>query len=620
MSDVDAFQINIDGVQNLIESGTNKVGTNGGNDDEGVQGDYEDLLELPMSDEELIQLRDEWEGKSASYLPKIETRQNLNKAYYLGMQKFSTGQTQKVVSSNLLFEAEETFIPQALSKNPEPVVWSDNTEDGKDASNDIKTMLQYHADVLCLRKTLGVMVRHWSIYFLGVVKHGWDEKANDIKTEIRKPQNFILDPDGYIDVYGSFKGKFLGERIESTAEELIEMFPSKKEYIIIKVNGKLGTSVVRTEWWTDDYCFSTFQEVVLDKHKNEYFNYDATEKVEDEFGPTETVTPGVNHFAVPKMPYTFLSVFSLQERPHDITNLIEQNIPNQDRINDRDDQISRNLRNGNNSIAISGLSFNVETAHQAAMALEDGDPVLVPDGQVENGIKRLPTPGIPDSVFTAQQNDKDTLRSVFGTQGLSAQPQNEDTTARGQILNQNHDSSRIGGGVGDALEQVADNIFNWWLQLYCVFYDEPHYAAVMGSGQAVEYVQLVNTEMGARHFVVSVAPNSMQPKDEITEQNLAIQLADNGWLDPINLFKKLNYPDPMETAKMVTLFRINPQMYLQMFFPEAAPAMAPGAAPGAPPNAPGAPTVPSDQAGTLAAPPASDALSQVPINSPATPQ
>lgn len=610
----DSFLTNILGVANLIESDDNKT-LIGAADEEGIASDYEDVLELPMDDAELITLKEEWEGKSNGYLPKVKARWEKNKIYYQGKQRAVTGSVDRVVSSNLIFEAEETFIPQALSKNPEPVVWSDNTDIGKDASNDIKTMLQFHADQLCLRKTLGVMVRHWSIYFIGVVKHGWDAKMHDIELDVRKPANFILDPDGYIDVKGNYCGAFLGERIESSAKDLIDLYPSKKDYILVKCNGKLGTSVVRTEWWTDDYYFTTFLDEVLDKHKNEYFNYDVTTKGVDAYGlETKTVTPGKNHFAVPKMPYTFLSVFSLQEHPHDVTNLIEQNISNQDRINDRDDQISKNLRTGNNSIAVSGVSFNVETARQAAIALENGDVVLVPDGQVDSAIKRLPANEIPAAVFTAQENDKVALRQIFGTQGLTASPNTgEDTTARGMILNQSHDSSRIGGGIGDALEQVADNIFNWWLQLYFVFYDEPHYGAIMGAGRAVEYVQLINSDIN-RRFVVSVSPNSMQPKDEITEQNLAIDLANKGWLDPINLFKKLNYPDPMQTAKMVTIFRTNPQMYMQMFFPESA--VAPQGGDTNPPdlNAQGGSSPQS-----LGAPPANADLSQVPINSPATP-
>lgn len=599
---MDPFDENIQGVRDLTDSDTNKV--NSTNDPvEGIVGEEEDILDLPMKDEELIDLKEQWENKSAGYTPKITPRQKANKLYYTGKQRnnLNGNGTDRVVSSNLIFEAEETFIPQALSKNPEPVVFSDNTQEGKDASNDIKTMLQYHADVLCLRKTLGMMVRHWSIYFTGIVKHGWDAKVLDIKLEVRKPQNFVLDPDGYIDVYGNYIGAYLGERIESSAEKLIEQFPKKKDYIFLKVTGKLGTQVVRTEWWTDDYCFTTFEDEILDKHKNEYFNY-------EEGKP--------NHFGVPKMPYTFLSVFSLQEHPHDITNLIEQNIPNQDRINDRDDQIAKNLASANNSVVLSGLAFTTETAGQARDTFYEEGFLLVPNGDVTNAVKRMPANDIPASVFTAQENDKVNLRSIFGTQGLTSQPQNEETTARGMILNQSHDSSRIGGGVGDALEQVADNIFNWWVQLYAVFYDVPHYAAIMGSGRAVEYTSIIQSSL-FRKFVISVAPNSMQPKDEISEQNLAIQRWESKAIDPIGLMKALNDADPMESAKRLVIWSTNPQLYLQVYFPEAQPAQSQV---GQPPQGGQAPPELGSPPETLSAPPASADLSQVPLSSSALPQ
>jgi hypothetical protein len=614
----DSFEENIRGVENLVDSNVNKVMSNSSKE-EGVESPYVDVLDLKMTEQELLNLKDQWIAKDKTYSPEINKRQEINKTYYLGKQVITGLQSQKGVASNYIFEAEETFIPQALSKNPEPVVWSDNTEEGKEASNMIKAMLQHKADTMGLRQKLGTMVRHWSIYFLGVVKHGWSKEYNDITTDIRKPKNFILDPDGYIDEFGNYCGEFLGERIATTGAKMIELFPDKKDYIVIRTNGKLSSATTYTEWWTDKYCFSTFEDIVLDKHKNEFFNYDIEEQnsLDDQikYGIEEkTVTPGKNHFASPRMPYTFLSVFSLQEQPHDITTLIEQSIPNQDRIVERDLQITKNLRTGNNSLAVSGQSFTAETARQAAQAIEDGDPILVPDGRVNDAIQRLPASALPSGILESQQIDKDTLRSVFGTLGLSASKPNSQTTARGQILNTEHDSTRIGGGMGDKLEQVADNIFNWWLQLFYVFYDEPHYGAIIGSGRAVEYVQLINSNMN-RQFVVSVSPNSMQPKDEITEQNLAIDLANKGWLDPLNLFKKLNYADPMETAKMVTLYKLDPMSYYQQYFGQPMPM--PGSPDAGNPADLEQPQAPVDQ--SLSADKSSSDLSQVPINTPAMP-
>jgi hypothetical protein len=178
------------------------------------------------------------------------------------------------------------------------------------------------------------------------------------------------------------------------------------------------------------------------------------------------------------------------------------------------------------------------------------------------------------------------------------------------ILNQSFDNTRIGGGVGDALEQVADNAFNWLLQMYYVFYDEKHYASIMGSGRAVEYVGLTMADEN-RRFVVSVAPNSMKPKDELSEQNLAMQRWTAGAIDPIGLMKAVNDPDPMESAKALVLWTTNPQMYQAMYFPETAP---PPGMDSANPQMGGAPPPPEQAPNeTLSQEPANASLSQVPL-------
>lgn len=596
--ETDAFDINILGAQSLVYSDTNKVGDSP-ELEEGIEGDYEDNLDLPMPDEELLRLRDEWETRSGGYYPKVKVRQQRNKTYLKGRQR---GQIEeRGVSKNLLFEATATFVPAALAENPEPVVFSDNTDEGKEASNDLKTMLQFHAKTLGLRQKLGVMVWQWSEYFIGAVKHGWepnegeDGDKGDITTELRKPQNLVLDPDGYVDEFGDFHG-WVGDRIEKKASWFIEKYPKHKEYITLKVNGKLGTRIVATEWWEDEYSFTSFGDVILDKHRNEFYNY-------------EKGAP--NHFAKPKKPFTFLSVFSLQEEPYDFTNLIEQNIPNQDRINDRDEQITKNLASAQNGILLSGQSFTVETQEQAVQSFYEEGMVIIPDGNME-AIKRVPANPLPNGIMDAQASDMDSLRGIYGTKGLVPN-QNPEEAVRNNIMNEQHDSSRIGGGVGDRLEIVSENIFNWWVQLYCKFYDTPHYGAVMGNAAAIEYVSLTSEDM-QRKFVVTVSPNSMAPKDEVSQRNEAIQLAEGVWLDPINLFKALDNADPINTAKMVTMFRTNPKLYMQTFFGEVA---GQPDAPVAGGNPMGGPVAPEGgtPATTTAAPAADSSLASVPLQS-----
>ncbi len=570
----DPFSLNMEGVRDLVSNSTNKTDFSRNGVDEGPVGDKYGNLTLKLSDEELIELKDEWEKQYAPYEAKYKEIFARNKESYIG--KRPNGQwltdNELPISANLQFEAEETFLASALSKNPEPVVYSDDTPEGDAIARSVRVMLQYHSDQLVIRRKLGLMVRQWSIYHLGVLKHGWNNRINDVMVDNRKIQDFIFDPNGYVDAYGDFIG-YLGERIKLTAEKLIELFPENKAYIVASVEGKLGTEVKYTEWWSadDTFTFMTYKEKVLDKYKNPYFNYPEPVLAPDGT-PMEDIDPipPKNHFAVPKKPYTFLSVFSLQEQPHDITSLVEQNIPNQNRIRRRTEQIDYNTNSANNAYAFSADNFNEETAKQAAAARAKGNPILVPSGKpMGEAIMPLNAQDLPRTVFNELEIAKTDLRQSWGIMGITTQPSNDDTTARGQILNQQNDSTRIGGGIGNAIEQVADNVFNWLTQLYYVFYDEQHFAAVMGTAKSLEYVTLTNAQLVVP-LLVSVSPDSLRPRDQITEINLAQALFDKGVIGPKTLLKMLSFPSPDDAAADGLLYKIDPMSYMMLNFPEFA--------------------------------------------------
>lgn len=636
---MDPFALNVRGVTDLVESPTNKVRGRGSSSMEGESTERYDALKISMADKELLALRDDYESRYASYEGKMKPIWTRNLEQYLGKRKDGQWLTDAgPIGANLQFEAEETFLSAALSKNPEPVVWADNTPEGNAIATATKTMLQFHADHLVLRRKLAFMVRQWSIYHLGVLKYGWRTVYNlegkdvgDVDIENRRVQNFVFDPDGYVDAYGDFCGA-LGERIELTAEKLADLFPEHKEYIGQQVEFKWGTKVIYTEWWSadDSFTFCTFVERVLDKHKNQYFKYpeplnDPTADEEDtpmmdpESGE-QMMTKVRNHFARAKKPYTFLSVYSLQEQPHDITGNIEQNIANQKKISDRSEQIDFNVGASNNGYAYSEDNFNQETAKQAANARRKGNPILVPSGgPIDKAIFPLPAQALPASIFDEVEIAKNDLRSSWGIQGIASQPANDDQTARGMILNQAHDTTRIGGGIGDAIEQVADSAFNWLVQLYYVFYDEQHFAAIMGSAKAVEFVLFSNQDLD-RQLIVSVSPDSMKPKDEVTQMNLAQSLFTEGAIGPKTLLKMLDFPDPDEAAADGVLYKINPQLYIQLNFPELAQQLQQAAQqqaqmaamtgqPQSPEQANGEPPSPNG----LASDPASAALANVPL-------
>ena len=449
-------------------------------------------------------------------------------------------------------------------------------------------MLQFHAQQLLLRRKIALMVRQWSINHLSVLKFGWDSKIKDITIENRKIQDFIFDPKGYVDVYGEFSS-WLGERIYINAEKLVDLFPKHTAEIILEVDGKMGTEVCYTEWWNDDYCFSTFNVgdkkggVVLDKHKNEFFNYkDKSEKPEVNPLTGQPVPPKRNHFAIPKKPYIFLSVFSLQERPHDITGLIEQNIPNQRRINRFIGQMDDNILQANNGLVfLEDAGWNQETAKLGydALTKKGHGGILAPKAigamTGRDPVVRLDAPNFPESGFKANEAAQNDLRNSWGTQGIASQQPKADETARGMTLNQSRDTSRIGGGVGDVIEQsVAKSCFDWCVQGYHVFYDEKHFGAVLGSGQATEYVELESADFD-QQLIVGVTANSMQPKDQISLGNQAQTLFSEGAIGPKTLLETLNFTDPEDAAEDGALWTFSKetdggQLYINLNFPALA--------------------------------------------------
>lgn len=603
------------GPKSLVRDRTNKI-QQGGNFSEDIEGDQIDELDLELSDAELLDLASKWESAYKAYEGKISKRQEANKRYYLGKQDQQQNVlNDKPVPSNILFEATETFLAQALAKNPDPVVYADNTPQGNEESKNVKTMLQYLADTLVFRRKLAMLVRHWNIYFIGVLKHGWDEEIHEITCDVRNPKNIILDPNGYVDAYGDFVG-YIGERMTTTASKLAELFPEWKELIADTVSYKMGTDVTHTEWWTDEYTFTTFNKRVLDKSRNPHFNYPKKMKENKGDRVIQVLKEGNNHFSKPKKPYTFLSVFSLQEQPHDETSLIEQNIANQDLITRRTKQIARNYDMANNSAVFSLDHFDQQTAKQALTALEDGTGALC-RGSVQDAVARFPAPSYPAEAFQELKMNMENLRSIYGTNGVTAQQPNEETTARGQILNQQHDSSRIGGGIGDALEQVADNTFNTQVQFMYVYYDEQHKAAILGALKGVEEAQIDDSSFN-RKLVVSCAPDSMTPKDEITAANQAMSLFEAGALDPKTLLTIMNVPNSEETAESTVLWLLDKSAYMQEAFPEMMQqlqqmqaqqqAQAPQPAQPQPGN-----VVSPIQPPSLAEPPASGALANVPL-------
>lgn len=530
-----------------------------------------------MDSTKIMELVALWKQTYTPYYADIEKGQKLSFDYWIGKQKAVDGQLGNSTASvdNLIFEAIETFLPIATRANPEPLVSADPSDIGQQLAHDIKVALVNFADTQKLRRKLAKVTRQWLLNRLGCVKLSWDVNTKTIKVDVINVKKMIFDKDGYIDEGGNFCGEYLGEKKKVTADKLIEMFPKKTEQITRKARGKMGTKLEYYEWW---YCgtdvFYTLDEVLLGKFKNPNWNYDGEEKSIDPETGAEVSNPiqGTNHLKEPTYPHRFLAIFSTGEQPHDNTSLILQNIPQQDKINRRDAQIDKNVQSMNEGLVVSGTSFTEEQATQAAAALRRGVAIRVPYGDVNKAVLFPSRSGLPADVFRNQEDARSELRNIFGTAGSSAQAIESQDTVRGKILVNQMDSSRIGGGVTEFIEQLADSIYNLAVQFMFVYYDEEHFITTAGTVAGMELVVLKNTNFPQlKTLDITVKEGSLVPKDPLTQRNEAIDLWSANAIDPRSLYKKLDFPDPDEAANQLILWQmlqkgqIQPQMYLPSF-------------------------------------------------------
>lgn len=529
-------------------------------------------LSLDTPDDVLLEQAKKWEAAWLQHYTKLKTKQDENERYWKGVhfREIDTYGDSRPVADNVLFEALETFLPIATKQNPEAVVIADNTVEGNALADKVQAMLNYLADNLSMRLQIKDAVRHWALFYVGVLKVGWSEREQEIALEVVRPQRMILEPDATIK-YGEYTGTYTGEYRKDTAENLILRFPKKKDFIEELANNKMGSMIQYIEWWTEEYVFWTLKNEVLAKAKNPHWNYEEEKETVDDYGQVSMEeVKGDNHFKNPKIPYVFMSVFNTGLHPHDDTNLMEQNLRLQDMINKRVKQIDQNADNTNGGAIVSGDHFTKEGAADVGEALRRGDTIFVPSGDVNAAYRRDMGAPLPQFVYQNLVDTRNELRGIFGIQGSTPGGIQQDKTVRGKMLSSSKDTDRIGGGISEYIEAASDLVFNWFVQLMMVYYDEPHIASIIGNEKAAEVVELMASDID-RALTVTVREGSMLPKDSFSKRQEAVELASAGLLDPITLYERLDFPNPREAAKRLVMYKLDPLS----IFPDIAPPQGP---------------------------------------------
>jgi len=503
-------------------------------------------LELNLPDEELGRLTTMWKTEGKQLEGKVKSSWEENIDLWKGIRVLSGGGIDQVrknaLKENRTFTGLETFLPILTRQNPEAIV-EDQEMKENEMSATVATELKYIADTQRLKLKIKQVARNWTFYQLGILKIEWNAIEGITKLIPKVAKRFYFDKDGYIEE-SQYKGRYLGEQCSMTAREFVELYPKSKAKVEEKTQGNLDSIIVYIEWWTPEYLIIEFENTFPYKIKHPHFNYAKKDKTFDEYGvEMETEDKPKNHFLKPEYPYAFLHVYESEASVYDETGLLQQAKKNQYALDDRVEQVDKNVSRMNNSTVAYGL--DEQQVVSANKALTDGGLVAF-DDKTTQGIERVSPPGLPGDVYNEMQLQRDAIDQVFATNAVTRGEDSRDQTVRGKIIARQSDESRI-GFISEYVEQMVDYAYNYCVQMMYVYYERPW----------VE--QLPETP-----FLVSIKEGSMIPRDPLTVRNEAIDLFNSGALDIETLYERLDFENPRENAIKTMLYNRDPQAYLAL--------------------------------------------------------
>lgn len=523
------------------------------------------VLALDVPDRDLIQNFKRWEKESLAYWndPKgynLEYRRKRNKAYYLGKQidKSKLYSFQVPFIDNELFVATETITAYTTSSDPSAEVLPENDSvQSKVMAEELEWGLNVHSQKFELSTKIEQVERSMFLQYVGVLKLYYDPEADDIVPRVVDPTKIVFDQS----CRQGDNPLFISELCEATLQQIINMFPEKKDEIMkqcdrVRMTPKLANSIYtyKEVWFTqidDDgetECVAWYMgDLLLDKKKNPNFIY------------RDDGVQITNYLTRAEKPYIIFNFMNDGSHVIDQTSPFEQAIPLQDILNKRGRQIVENADTAN---AILVLKSNAITSEEAENITRDPNQILLlnvsESEPLQNAYGAIDPHLLPNYVLNDKQDVKNAIHEIMGTPAQfrgSDDSTNVSTLGEAQMVRSQ--ASGRQDAIIRALERGLDKYYKMLVQMMKVWYDTPkHFACRDNDGKFVQ-VELSRERIPDVAWV-TVEHGTTQKQDKNRQENVAMTLAKLGLIDPYNLFKDLGMKNADQRYETLVKFKMSP--------------------------------------------------------------
>ena len=523
------------------------------------------VLALDVKDKDLIDNFRRWEENAKQYWNNpvgydLENKRKKNDNYYHGKQLDTSRlySYQVPYIQNELFIATETITAYTTSSDPTAeVLPEDDSVQSKVMAENLEWGLNVHSEKYKLAEKLEKAERNMYLKYLGVIKLYYDDAEEDIVPKVIDPENIVVDCHCKL----GENPLFVCETCEATFQQLLNLFPDKKDELMncvgrSRMSTKLMNSVYayKEVWFTqidengETECVAWYMDnLLLGKAKNPNFIYEGDGVQITNFNPRV------------KKPYIFFNYMNDGSHLIDDTSPFEQAIPLQDALNKRGRQILENADTANSILVFKSGSINSDEAENIT---RDPNQILLlqteGDAPINSAFGEISPHLLPNYVINDKQDLKNSIHEMMGTpsQFRGAEDRGGAGTLGEARMMQSQASGRQ-DAVVRALKRGLDDYYQYLTQMMKVWYKSPKRFACKDNDGKFMFVELSREKIPDVAWV-RVEDGSFMKKDKARMEEMAMNLAQMGLIDPYNLFKDLGLKNAESRYDTLVKFKMDP--------------------------------------------------------------
>lgn len=505
------------------------------------------------------------------------------------------------IQANRIFVNMESVINSLIAEPPGiNVLPAHDGDEPQDFARKLERFLRKKYSDLNTKETLRMGLRNMYFGRLIVIKAFWNTKRNDFDYRAIDPRKVR---------FGKYARKeidseFAIEEIEDNLVAVIARFPAKKEVLMkkyaITTDDDLyikNPEVKYKESWIGDWVIFKCDQIILDKIKNPYWDWEGVLITDDEetqlasadtsiaqrremmmrikldqsnrqtqSDPTQQSTDAntmyksyfYNYFDTPRKPYIYATILNNENCPIGRIDMITLSSELQRGIDKRKMDIDENCELANGVLKVDSSVMGKSDAQRIRFETKG----IIWGKGVKEGVTRETGQALPQMVFDDMQDSRDEIDSIMAANSAFKGNREGEETKGGRLALIAQSYLQLNEMI-QVVDFVSKEIFNWGMQMVKTRYTEPHIAKWAGKDDTTEMIEIIQDDIDNGSEVIVTAGKTLPVDDEFKYQQ-AQKDVELGFLAPIDYLEIANYDNAKELAKNAYMYKVAPASQLNL--------------------------------------------------------